>query len=41
MCIIIFAELKKNALYETGFDGTAEMIGYWLDEDFMEKIQDK
>lgn len=27
MCVIIFSGLKPNALYETGFDDSAEMIG--------------
>lgn len=27
MCVIIFAGLKPNALYETGFDGSASLMG--------------
>ena len=37
MCVIIFSGIKPNALYETGFDPHAEMIGDWLDDDFLEK----
>ena len=32
MCVIIFSGLKPNALHETGFDGSAKMIGDWLDD---------
>ena len=37
MCVIIFAGLRPNALYETGFDPDADMIGNELDDDFLEK----
>ena len=37
MCIIIFAGLRPNALYETGFDPDAEMFGNKLDHEFLEK----
>ena len=36
MCVIIFFGLKPNALHETGFDPTAEIIGDELDDDFLE-----
>ena len=35
MCVIIFAGLKPNALYETGFDPFAAMIGDWEAEAFL------
>ena len=35
MWIIIFAWLKPNAFYETGFDPTAEVFVYWLDDNFL------
>ena len=37
MCVIIFAGLKPNALYETGFDPFAARTGDWEDKDFLEK----
>lgn len=37
MCVIIFAGLKPNALYETGFDPFAARTGDLEDKDFLEK----
>ena len=34
MCVIIFAGLKPNALYKTGFDPFADMIGDWNNKAF-------
>ena len=36
MCAIILTDVEPNDMYTTGFNGNAEKIIYWLDDNFTE-----